>query len=220
MEILKKTNWAIVEELSKKDQTPTELAKKLNMSVANADHYLSILGKNSIVKKISRIKTNKKGRPFNLYSLDKGFIYIVEVIPKESKQIFLEAAEDVKLQLRIWQLPHKEIHYHIAKFWWQIQDQIEKIQAIAIFGSAVKEDFLKSSDIDILVISPDKKMQLSTVITKPDDKSRMLNVQIFTEEEFRDLFVKGSKFANETIKTMHLIYDPKNFLWSLKNEYK
>ncbi len=219
MEILKKTNWKLIKKLSEKEQTPTELAKNLNMSIANVDHYLSILERNKIVKKISKVKTNKKGRPFNLYGLDKGFIYVIEAIPKESKKIFLEATEDIKLQFRIWQLPHKEVYYHITKFWWQIQKYIEKIQAIAIFGSVTKESFLKSSDIDVLVIS-NKEIQLSKVITKPEDKSRMFNVQVFNQEEFKDLLNKKSKFASEIIKTMCILYDPKNLLYNLKNRYK
>lgn len=93
----KDTVWLILEELSKGNATPTDLAKKFDMSIANIDNFMSKLADLSIVKKTRKIKKGR-GRPFTEYSLDKGPIFII--IPQIGKKISLEANDEVIKELK------------------------------------------------------------------------------------------------------------------------
>lgn len=93
----KDTAWLILEELSKGNTTPTDLAKKLDMSVANIDNFMSKLSDLGIVKKGKKIKKGR-GRPFTEYILDKGPIFII--IPQIGKKISLEANDELIKELK------------------------------------------------------------------------------------------------------------------------
>ncbi|MBW2991588.1 transcriptional regulator [Candidatus Woesearchaeota archaeon] len=88
----KDTVWLILEQLGKGNTTPTELAKKLDMSVANIDNFMSKLEDLGIVKKVKKIRKGR-GRPFTEYSLDKAPVFII--IPSKGKKICLKGDEYV-----------------------------------------------------------------------------------------------------------------------------
>ncbi len=92
----KETAWLILDELRQKNQSPSDLAKKLDMSVANVDKFIEMLVDAEIVNKTKKIKKGP-GRPFSEYGLAQGFILIVnfadgqkQVIPNTDK-----ASEDI-----------------------------------------------------------------------------------------------------------------------------
>lgn len=92
----KETAWLILEQLGKSNTTPTELAKTLDMSVANIDNFMSKLEDLGIVKKVKKIRKGR-GRPFTEYSLDKAPVFII--VPSIGKKICLEGNEDVIKQV-------------------------------------------------------------------------------------------------------------------------
>ncbi len=93
----KDTVWLILDELSKGNATPTELAKKFDMSVANIDNFMSRLMDLGIVKKTKKIKKGR-GRPFTEYSLDQGPVFII--IPSIGKKVSLNASEEVLKEIK------------------------------------------------------------------------------------------------------------------------
>lgn len=92
----KETAWLILEHLGKSNTTPTELAKKLDMSVANIDNFMSKLEDLGVVKKVKKIRKGR-GRPFTEYSLDKAPVFII--IPSTGKRICLQGSEDIIKQV-------------------------------------------------------------------------------------------------------------------------
>lgn len=92
----KETAWLILEHLGKGNATPTDLAKKLDMSVANIDNFMSKLADLGIVKKVKKIRKGR-GRPFTEYSLDKAPIFII--IPSIGKKICLQGDNDIIEQI-------------------------------------------------------------------------------------------------------------------------
>ncbi len=88
----KDTAWMILEELGKGNKTPTELASKFDMSVANVDNFLSKLEDKRIVKRVKKIRKGR-GRPFTEYALEeKGPIFIL--MPAEGKRYYIEGSEE------------------------------------------------------------------------------------------------------------------------------
>ena len=87
----KDTAWMILEELGRGNRTPTELASKFDMSVANIDNFLSKLEDKRIVKRVKKIRKGR-GRPFTEYALEeKGPIFIL--IPSKGKRYYIEGSE-------------------------------------------------------------------------------------------------------------------------------
>lgn len=92
----KETAWLILEQLGRSNSTPSELAKKMDMSVANIDNFMSKLEDLGIVKKVKKIRKGR-GRPFTEYSLDKAPVFII--IPSTGKKICLQGDDDVIKQV-------------------------------------------------------------------------------------------------------------------------
>lgn len=212
---LNATKWRIIEELSKGNKTPTELAKKLKISLPSIHAQLTGLEKEKIIKKVGKIKG--KTRPYAEYSIEEGFVYFIKALPSETEQKFLAVDENLRLHLRIWSVPQKEYHYYIERFWWQIQDYLKDIDAIVVYGSVATGDAREGSDIDILMlvkknIKKYEKM-FSAKMIGTRGKRKMVMCQIFGTDDFENSFKKGSDFAQEVVKNNIVIYDPdKNFI--------
>lgn len=93
----KDTVWLILEELSKGNATPTGLAKKFDMSVANVDNFMSRLMDLGIVKKVKKIKKGR-GRPFTEYSLDSGPVFII--MPSIGKKASIDSNEGLLKEIK------------------------------------------------------------------------------------------------------------------------
>jgi len=208
------SRWRIVELLSKEEKTVTELAGALHTSISNITQQLSELESLKLVKKSGTERGRR--RPFTKYSLDKGFILVVEALPKRTRKIFLEANEDVLVQLSIWSIPQKEFHYYVEKFWWDIQDYRDYIEAFAVFGSVARGDARSDSDIDVLILAKKNIKQLEkkfgAKIIGPKRRGKMVMAQVFTSEEFEGMIKSGSKFAKEILSNIISIYDPNEIL--------
>jgi len=85
--LTKDTVWLILEELSRGNRTPTEMAEKLDMSVANIDNFLARLEDKQIVKRVKKVRKGR-GRPFTEYALDR--CPVVVMIPAQGKKVLLE----------------------------------------------------------------------------------------------------------------------------------
>ena len=83
----KETVWLILQELSKKNMTPTEMSEKFDMSIANINNFLAKLEEYQIVRRVKKIKGGR-GRPFTEYSLDLGPIFIL--LPSVGKKIKID----------------------------------------------------------------------------------------------------------------------------------
>ena len=88
----KDTVWLILEELSRGNKTPTELAEKFQMSVANVDNFLARLEDKQIVRRVKKIKKGR-GRPFTEYAIDK--CPIIVMMPSLGKKVLLEVDQKI-----------------------------------------------------------------------------------------------------------------------------
>lgn len=214
MVAINKTKWKIIEELSKANKTPTELMKKLKITLPSIHAQLKALEQEKLIKKIGEIKG--KTRPYAEYSIGDGFIYFIKALPGETDQRFLEIDENLKLHLRIWSIHQKEYHYYIERFWWQIQEHLENIDAIVVYGSVASGQAREGSDVDVLLlVKKDVKKyeeKFNAIMVGPKGKGKIIMAQVFRTDDFKNSLKKGSDFAAEVIKNNIVIYDPdKNF---------
>lgn len=218
---LNKTKWKIIKELSIENKTPTELTKKLKITLPSLHIQLKELEKEDLIKKVDEIKG--KTRPFTKYSIDKGFIYLVKALPNETEQKFLECDENITFHLRIWSIPQKKYHYLIEKFWWEIQKHIKNIDALILFGSVAIGDAREGSDIDLLILAKtdiEKYQEMfGAFIIGQKEKEEIIMAKVFTAEDFENSLKRGSKFAEEVIKKHIILYDPNKKFKKIKDEF-
>lgn len=209
--------WEIIRILAKGNKTPTEIARIMNISLPGLHKHLAELERKGMIKKADAIKG--KTRPYTAYSIGKGFVYFAQAMKGNAEQGFIEADENVKAQLGIWAIPQKEYHYYIEALWRQLQEFIEDIDAIAIFGSVAKGNAREGSDIDaLLLVKKDVnkfERKFGTIAVGKKGGKAMVMAQVFETNDFKNSLKKGSKFAEEVIKSHKVIYDPDEILFSL-----
>ncbi len=221
---LSNTQWAIITELSSHDKTPSELAKKLNLSLPSIHAQLKQLESEQLIYKEER--KSGKTRPFTVYSLREGFLSIIEAIPGEARKIRLNADEEIKLHLRIWSIPQKKYHHFIESYWWKLEKYVENIEAMGIYGSVARGNAKDGSDIDVLLLIKDRRKikkyakEISVKDVGAAGGSELVVAQLFDCEGFAKSLSHGSKYASEVVKDLVIIYDPHQRLKRIIDEHK
>lgn len=216
--MLEGNRWKIIEFLAEGKKTPTELAKLLKISLPSLHKHLIYLEKEKMIVKTE----GKKGktRPYTEYSLGQGFVYFIKALPGEAEQKFLTVDENLKIHLRIWAIPQKEYHYYIEMFWWGLQAHLEDITSLGVYGSVARGDAKEGSDIDILLLvkKDEKKYEkiFGAKLIGPKGKGEMIMTQVFEAKDFENSLKKGSKFAQEALKDIKVIYDQEGIIERLK----
>ncbi len=215
--MLSETEWKIVELLTTRAFSPTEIAQALKTSIQNAGTILRKLEQKKLV-----IKTLKSGktRPFTQYSIGKGFVYFAQALPGRAERKFLEVDENLKMHLAIWSLPQHEFHYFLEDFWWGIKKYWSKIKCLVVFGSVARGDARRDSDIDILIIPHHKEKalerRLQAYMAGSKESNKIITCQVFSLQEAKDKLSRGDKLIKEILKEGKIIYDPQDVFLTLK----
>lgn len=216
---LNETKWNIIKELSNKNRTPSELSKKLKLTLPSIYIALKELVKDKLVKKIGKIKG--KTRNYDEYSIENGFIYFIKVLPGSTDKRFLSITPNINVHLNIWSIPQEEYHEYIQSFWWSIQKYIFDIDAVIVYGSVATGNAVDESDIDILILVKKNTQKYEKLFKvnriELNGKSKIIMAEIFNIQDFLNSTKKGSSFAKEIIKKGIILYDNNNYFKNLKN---
>jgi predicted nucleotidyltransferase len=96
----------------------------------------------------------------------------------------------------------------------------KKIQLVILFGSVAREEWVKGSDIDILVVVSGKENEVTPILNKAKiDVSPLLEIRAIstTTEKFREGFQKRTEFYDELWKDRVVLYNEFLF-WQLVKE--
>lgn len=198
------SKWEILQELSKGERSPLELARKTSTSIANVSQQLRLLELGELVKS-KRIKNRDKDKPRQLYSLSRSKAYLIAISPNfvDKKQIDLTDYHSVLL--RILFLPNKELHYYVQRYFLDLEKQFAKITLIAVRDEYDKIRFLISSN------DPSLKTKLKDQkITDQDGESKEIVVNFVTEKELAHVKKAG----------YYAIHDPQNIFKNEENTKK
>ncbi len=97
--ILTGSKWDILEKLSEKAMSPTELAKTLNTTIANISQQLRLLQAAGLVKK-ERARTLGPGKPRMKFSLHDDFAFIIVFSERLAKKKLIRIDPKQKEVLR------------------------------------------------------------------------------------------------------------------------
>ena len=81
-----------------------------------------------------------------------------------------------------------------------------QLSNVTLYGSAARGEYDKDSDIDLLVISPSKKINLSEVSQLEKELGLEVKLEILTIGEWRRLAEKKDKFYSSITKSNMVLY--------------
>lgn len=207
-EVFNNSKWEIIKDLSEKKFSPMQLAQKYNTTIGNVGHQLRLLEAYGLVKK-ERICNRNKGKPRTLFSLANNYAYLVSASKGFAEKKLLKLSSYHNTILKMWFIEDSRLHYHMEKFYWKIEDYIDKIN-----GMAVR---ISSEDVIQMVILTNVKKQLmgkidsEIIIKNRDNFAVTFNIKFLTGNELK-------KF--DLIKTYHIIYDPNAMLSCYKESFE
>ena len=141
---LTQAKWELVKILSKKEMTPTELAKKLGTSIPNISQQLTILEAKGFLTKKKNLRKEK--RVTYKLNKEKTGIIMLSQNPKR-KEITIDEETKYLLNIIINEIKHKK---ELINFYFQNQELIKKAEILAVFDETQNE-------IHILIITKNLK---------------------------------------------------------------
>jgi len=127
------TKWDILKQLEHGPQSPLELTKKLQSSLANVSQQLRLLEMAGLVTS-KRISNRDKDKPRILYTLTGNLSYLIATTNNFVDKKILSLSDRNKVILKIWFLEDPAVRYALEKTFWTIEQHLEKIEKIAYAG--------------------------------------------------------------------------------------
>jgi predicted transcriptional regulator len=165
------SKWTILELLSEKPCSPTELAEKTSTSLANISQQLRLLEITGIVKK-EKQQSREKGKPHMLYSLNQEYGYVVSMCNQFSKKRLIPVTEYHKAVLKIWCLTDVSAHKAIDKFYLDIEKYLAHISLLATTADS-KKIVVVVKDREIEKKISDIKSELEVETLSEKNKARI-----------------------------------------------
>lgn len=210
----------ILRMLSEKDWSPTDLAEELGKSPETVYNHLHDLEEQGV---LTKTQVPAKTRPKSEYSIGKGLIQYVTVLPGQFKEGSLKVDETKEAMFRIWAVPQEEFHPFLERYWWSMRmsadiDLESDVEAIGVFGSVARGEATSESDVDLLVITAtegdksDVEYAFGSTILEFGEESRLGMTEVYTVKEYRNSLVHESDFLTSIRGEFHPIYDPEHIL--------
>ena len=172
------SKWTILELLSEKSLSPTEMAEKTKTSLANISQQLRLLEMTGIVKK-ERQNLREKGKPRMLFSLNDDYSYVVAMFHDFSAKKLFPATGHHKVVMKIWCLLDAGAHYAVEKFYFDCEQYLSGISEIYVTPDSKKIIVaVKDRESEKAVSSIKSEMEVQTVMDKgrgkiPPDSHRI-----------------------------------------------
>jgi hypothetical protein len=215
-ELLSKSRWEILKELSKGDRSASELAKKTGQSTANMANQLKILEAYSIIKKAKPEETKRKaGKPKTPYALSQDLIVAGVLRPgfADKRVMKCKDLDDFqKLALNGFFMLESHDNYCLLKVVCQ-SDLIKKADLIA---------FLKSNEheLELFIITEhlhDVREKYSTMnVESFDGQTKKVISWSHNKKEVEEGLARQDEYFLHLVKNSKGLLDKKGVLEELK----
>ncbi|MBR9692794.1 ArsR family transcriptional regulator [Candidatus Woesearchaeota archaeon] len=161
------SKWQILQLLAERSLSPIELAAESSTSVANVSQQLRLLEMAGLVKS-ERIPNRDRGQPRILYSLAGNHSFLISTSNDFVQKKLFKLSNYNKVILRIWFYEKPELHYYLEKAFWNIEEHLPKIDAIALDES--------KQEVSMVLFTRDDKLAPKAITIKgPDGTTRKVN---------------------------------------------
>lgn len=180
--------WEILKILAENPSSPTEIAVKLETTVAYVSQQLKLLDAAGL---IIRTKTgaSEKGKPRSIFQLSKEIVYVAALSEGISEKKAFNANDYHKTILKIWLVKDPSLHYYLEKLYWKLEENRKEIESI----------FLDVSSEKIIVISDSKTLK-GKIESYVSDFDRKVSYSIVTRENLKDSDNVVLLYSNKTDK--------------------
>jgi predicted nucleotidyltransferase/biotin operon repressor len=230
--MLEGTEREVLELLSERPRSPTEVADELGVSVQTASRNLKRLVEQEFAKRTQE----GEGRGYKQYRA-REFARVFAGYDGALFEETLSLSDEKRAVLSTWKVPQEEFHPYLMSYlgtpdWDHKQFHVT---AIVVYGSVARGDAQVNSDIDILLIHADDQPVSSgesEYETSPGSKSfsveagfardtfekRVVSEEWFTITEFRDALDAGSQFLRNVLDEGIVLYDPEGVIRDARRE--
>lgn len=210
----------ILEKLTERDWTPTDLAQELGKSRNTIYNHLDDLHERGI---LTKQQVPAKTRPKTEYSIGPGFIQYITALPGQYSEDSFTLTPEKQTVLRIWSVPQSGFQPFVESFWWRIKhspelNYHEDVTGIALYGSVARGEADADSDIDFLILTSDAETealvaeQFGSLRIKANGAAKIAMAEVFSISEYRDSLARGSSFLQAIQDELHTLYDPEKIL--------
>ncbi len=159
--------WEILQILAKSPSSPTELAVKLETTVAYVSQQLKLLDAAGLITK-TKTGSSEKGKPRFLFELSKEIIYLATLSEGISEKKVIQVNDYHRTILKLWLVKDSSLHYYFEKLYWKLDENKKEIDSIFLDVSSpriivVSDSKTLKSKIDSYVSDFDKKINCSFV---------------------------------------------------------
>ncbi len=141
--------WDILKIIINKPSAPMEIAEQLQTTTSFVSQQLKLLEATGIVKK-QKTGAFEKGKPRSLFSISEESLYLVPLAKDAPDKKLIRLSRENKTILNIWCLENTSLQIVLQKFFWSIQEYLDKITNISIYtGSAKVKAYITSVDTSL-----------------------------------------------------------------------
>jgi len=213
LQFLAGTKYKIIQELGKKSQSASELAKTLKTSIANATQQLKLLEAYGIIKKEGRQNNQGPGKPKTFYEIKKEQNYIITLRKDGIKKIKLPVFWGYDLFIKMAELVDLRDQYFVPKFCFHTEDILKLCDAMALVKST-------SQTVEFLLFTEhlDKvRKEYSNVVLKDlEGKEKKIVCWTHNENELVNGIENSEKYFMDMLKSAQIIWDKDGKLSAIK----
>ncbi len=193
------SKWELLEQLAKRPQSTSELAKKLRTSQANVSQQLRQLELAGIV---SRERTERKNVHYQ-YTIAEPFLYVVTVGPRTAQKKTFH--NDRYQRFLAGLLMNRHGGALLALVAGQ-PDVFKRFDAVGVLDRERPELFVLAQGVDEI-----RQHHANIEVKTPEGNARVV-VWSHTPEELRDGLTRKEGYFADMLKDITLLYDPEGTL--------
>ena len=209
--ILTDSRWAIIKELSKKELSPSEIAKKTHTSVANISQQIRLLEAYGIVKKKRKISDNKSGKPRTTYGIAKDIVETTIISPTQCERKNFDLNFLQKAILNSWAYLKQGNDDFFLRFIVPTDDIINKCLAIGL----VKEN---GESFELLLLTKEEHLKeirdkySNQEISNSEGEKKKIRCWTHTTDEIETGLKVNEHHFVELTKDIKPLMDKKEYL--------
>ncbi|MBN1503220.1 winged helix-turn-helix transcriptional regulator [Candidatus Woesearchaeota archaeon] len=208
------SRWKLLNELSDKPLSPTELSKKIGSTIANVSTQLRLLEALDFITK-SREKSYSVGKPAVLYSLKKEFAYLTIVSNSLVGKRLIKLDYFHNIVLNIWFINDYKVHYYLQKFFFQFEHILTGCDAFGYLD-------MNPTELEILILcsNPNEHQNLfaDARIEKQGEEAKKIKASIHSIEDIKRGLENRDKYFTSLINQVVILRDIKGDLIKIKKE--
>lgn len=207
------SKWKLLQEIGKKPQAASDLAKTLKTSIANTNQQLKLLEAYGVIKKEKQEQTKKAGKPKTLYDIKKEEHYLITLMPGKVKKRRIPPFWGQNLFFNTLDL-NIDDQYFITKFCFFTEDILKHCDGVA-FLKSTKE----TVELVLLTTALEKiRQEYSNVqLSTPEGTKKKIVCWTHSKEELENGLVNKEKYFLDLIKDYHIVYDREGVLATIQN---